>query len=100
MVNYLQTCLKHSIYLDVVEEEEEEEEDEWTRLLYISEKTLFGLNAILCMTLGSDYQAQENRSWDQTHQIAWTFFRKNVFLYTLSHTNLSAVLVCLQGDED
>lgn len=28
MVNYLQTCLKHSIYLDVVEEEEEEEEDE------------------------------------------------------------------------
>lgn len=51
VVNYLQSCLKHSVLLDPIEDEDEE--DEWNQSPFPSSgRTLLGLYAILCITLG------------------------------------------------
>lgn len=51
VVNYFQSCLKHSIFLDPIEDDDEE--DDWARSpLPSSWRTLLGLYAILCITLG------------------------------------------------
>lgn len=76
VVNYLQTCLKHSVLLDPVEDEDEE--DDWAQsplpsIWKDSQRTV----RHLMHYLGSDYQAQEHRSGDQAHQITSYDFWKN-----------------------
>lgn len=74
VVTYFQSCLKHSLFQDPVEDDDEEDDD-WAQCsLPTSWMTLPGLYAILCITL--EYKTQEHRSRDQAHQIPSCNFRK------------------------
>lgn len=85
VVNYLQNCFKHSTLLDPVEDDEEEEDWVQSSVLFFWKDSLRTV-CHLMHYLGLDYQAQEHRSGDQTHQIASYNFWKNSVLYNVLNT--------------
>lgn len=102
VVNYLQSCLKHGVLLDPVEDEEEE--DDWAQSPFPSSgRTLLGLYAILCITLGRITRHKSTGVGTKHIRSPPTTSGKIDVLYTLLHTIISAVIlyfwgaVCLQN---
>lgn len=93
VVNYLQSCLKHSVLLDPVEDEEEE--DDWAQSSpsFLKERTLFGLYAILCITLGQITRHKSTGVGTKHIRSPPTTSGKLNVLYTLLHTIISAVIL-------